>query len=172
VGRRILVDGYGGSGKSTFAKALAAQTGLPLIHLDLHYWQPGWTAPSEQAWREAQRRLLEGDAWIADGNYLESLDLRLARADTVILVHTPWWICAGRAFTRGLRRPPGAQMPEGCRDTLRWRLRDEWRIAARAFLDRGAQNEQTRAYVQEHGPHVRLHVLTSKRQANELLAAL
>ena len=35
-----------GSGKSTFARALAARTGLPVIHLDLHYWKPGWVRPS------------------------------------------------------------------------------------------------------------------------------
>src|SRR5689334_13741303 len=47
IGRRVLVDGMMGSGKSTFARALAARTGLPLIHLDLHYWKPGWVRPSD-----------------------------------------------------------------------------------------------------------------------------
>ena len=42
AGRRVLVDGMMGSGKSTFARALSAKTGLPLIHLDSHYWKPGW----------------------------------------------------------------------------------------------------------------------------------
>jgi adenylate kinase family enzyme len=171
VGRRVLVDGYGGSGKSTFSKALAARTGLPLIHLDLEYWKAGWVAPSEGEWREEQRRLLAGDSWIADGNYLESLDLRLERADTVVLIDTPWWICSARALKRGIRRPPGAVMPDGCDDTLWWRLRDEWRIAAKAVLDRGAQNRQTREFVAAHGQHAQLHVLTSKAQAAALLAA-
>ena len=40
IGHRVLVDGLMGSGKSTFARALAARTGLPLIHLDVHYWKP------------------------------------------------------------------------------------------------------------------------------------
>ena len=69
IGRRVLVTGMAGSGKSTFSRSLAAKTGLPVIHLDLHFWKPGWVAPSELEWREKQRGLLAGDAWIADGNY-------------------------------------------------------------------------------------------------------
>src|SRR2546421_5010221 len=69
LGRRVLVTGLAGSGKSTFSLALAAKTGLPVIHLDLHFWKPGWVAPSETEWREKQCGVLAGDAWIADGNY-------------------------------------------------------------------------------------------------------
>ena len=82
VGRRVTVTGLAGSGKSTFALALAAKTGLPVIHLDLHFWKPGWVAPSETEWREKQCGLLAGNARTADGNYHETLDLRLGGADT------------------------------------------------------------------------------------------
>src|SRR5271170_5147145 len=105
IGRRILVDGMMGSGKSTFARALAARTDLPVIHLDAHYWQPGWERPSNDAWRDRQRVLLAGDSWIIEGNYKETLALRLVRADTVISLDTPWWLCAFRALLRGLRKP-------------------------------------------------------------------
>ena len=47
IGRRVLVTGMAGSGKSTFSRSLAAKTGLPVIHLDVHFWKPGWVAPSE-----------------------------------------------------------------------------------------------------------------------------
>ncbi|MFT3852713.1 MAG: AAA family ATPase [Ilumatobacteraceae bacterium] len=80
LGRRIVITGLAGSGKSTLTVALAARTGLPIVHLDLAYWKPGWVAPSESEWREKQRAVLAGDAWIADGNYRETLDLRLERA--------------------------------------------------------------------------------------------
>ena len=46
IGRRVLVIGMAGSGKSTFSRALSAKTGLPVIHLDLYQWKPGWVRPS------------------------------------------------------------------------------------------------------------------------------
>ena len=168
VGRRVIVTGMAGSGKSTFSKALAARTGLPLIHLDLHYWKPGWVKPSDDEWRAKQGRLLAGDAWIADGNYHETLDLRLERADTVVILDTPWWVCAGRAFVRGFRRPVGTEMPDGCDDSVIQRVRDEWRIVGVNLRDRRMEPERERAIISEHG-HAALHSLTSKRAAREFL---
>ena len=42
--KRILILGCGGAGKSTLARRLGAATGLPVVHLDGLYWQPGWVA--------------------------------------------------------------------------------------------------------------------------------
>ena len=144
IGRRVLVTGMAGSGKSTFSRSLAAKTGLPVIHLDLHFWKPGWVAPSELEWRDKQSGLLAGDAWIADGNYHKTLDLRLERADTVVFFDTPWWVCAGRAFLRGLRKPVG-EMPEGCDDSSWRRLRDEWRLAIVIWRNRRSEPEREHA---------------------------
>jgi adenylate kinase family enzyme len=171
IGRRILVDGMAGSGKSTFSRALSAKIGLPVIHLDVHYWKPGWVKPSDDEWRATQRRLLAGDAWISDGNDLATLELRLARADTVILLETPWWTCAFRAFMRGLSNPVG-EMPEGCEDSAWRRLRDEWRLVGVILRNRGSEAEQARAIVAEHGRHAAVHVLRSKREARAFLDGL
>ena len=162
------MTGLAGSGKSTFSRSLAAITGLPLVHLDLHFWKPGWVAPSEDEWREKQRRLLAGEAWIADGNYGETLDLRLERADTVVFLETPWWVCAGRAFRRGLRKP-GGQMPEGCEDSVWRRLRDEWGIVARLLRGRRSQSEREHEIISQHGQHVALHLLKSKSAVRQFL---
>jgi len=171
IGTRVLVVGFAGAGKSTFARALAVRTGLPLIHLDLAYWRPGWTHPSEDEWRDTQRRLLAGDAWILDGNYTETLNLRLDRAHSIILLDTPWWRCAARAFVRGLRRPAGTQMPEGCEDSLIQRLRDEWGIVGAAFRDRGREARDVRTIVSQHGQPPTLYVVRSNDDAAELLEA-
>ncbi len=40
--QRVAVVGCGGAGKSTLATALGRLTGLRVVHLDRHYWQPGW----------------------------------------------------------------------------------------------------------------------------------
>lgn len=170
VGRRVVVTGLAGSGKSTFALALAATTGLPVIHLDLSFWKPGWVAPSEAEWREKQRDVLAGDAWIADGNYHETLDLRLERADTVVVLDLPWWRCSGRAVVRGFRMPD--ELPEGC-DYPRWmRLRDEWRLAVRIWRHRRSEPEREREVISQHGQHAARYVLRSKRAVGAFLNGL
>jgi adenylate kinase family enzyme len=168
VGQRVIVTGLAGSGKSTLSLALAAKTGLPVIHLDLHFWKPGWVAPSATEWREKQRVVLAGDAWIADGNYHETLELRLERADTVVFLDMPWWLCAGRALLRGFRMPD--ELPEGCEYSHWQRLRDEWRLAVRIGRENRAQPDREREIIAQHGKHVTLHVLRSKRAVNEFLA--
>jgi adenylate kinase family enzyme len=169
MGRRVVVTGMAGAGKSTFARQLSAKTGLAAIHLDFHFWKPGWVEPSEKEWRDVQSRLLAGEEWIADGNYHETLDLRLKRADTIVFLDTPWWLCAGRAFLRGLRRPQATQLPDGCEDTGWRRLRDEWWLVWRVWLGRRSERERELAIVAQYGGHAALHVLRSKRAVRQFL---
>jgi adenylate kinase family enzyme len=170
LGRRVIVTGLAGSGKSTFSLALAAKTGLPVIHLDLYFWKPGWVEPSQTEWREKQCDALAGDAWIADGNYQETLDLRLERADTVVFLELPWWLCAGRALLRGFRMP--SELPEGCDYSAWLRLRDEWRLAVRIWRRRRSEPEREHEIISQHGRHVALRVLRSKRAVREFLGGL
>jgi adenylate kinase family enzyme len=158
-----------GSGKSTFSRALSARTALPVVHLDVHYWRPGWAKPSEHDWREEQRALLAGDAWIADGNYYETADIPLERAATVVLLDTPWWLSAWRAFLRGLRRPEG-DLPAGCEDSRMRRLRDEWWLVGRLWRGRRIEPADARALVAKYGSDAALHVLRSKREVRDFLA--
>jgi hypothetical protein len=171
IGHRVLVDGMMGSGKSTFARSLAAKTGLPVIHLDVHYWKPDWARPSDDEWRERQRALLAGEEWIIDGNYKETLSLRLERAQTVIVLDTPWGLCASRAFLRGLRKPVG-EMPEGCVDSRTRRLRDEWGGVLRIWRNRRAEPQYARAEIGRLGNDLAVHVLRSRRDAKAFLDAV
>jgi len=168
LGRRVLVDGMMGAGKSTFARALAAKTGLPLIHLDLHYWKPGWARPSDEEWIERQRRLIAGDAWIIDGNYNETIALRLERAQSVVYLDTPWWRCARRALVRGVCIP-GGEMPEGCVDSRSRRLRDEWSGAVRICRDHRDERDYALSQIARICTDATVHVLHSPREAEAFL---
>lgn len=167
IGRRVVVTGLAGSGKSTLAVALADKTGLPLIHLDLAFWKPGWVAPSESEWREKQHAVLGGDAWIADGNYHETLDLRIERADTVVVLDMPWWLCSARAIRRGFRMP--GELPEGCQYSAWARWRDEWRLAGRIFRKRNVEPAREREVISRYAQDVVVHVLSSKSAVNDFL---
>ena len=45
---RVIVIGCPGAGKSTFARRLQGVTGLPLIHLDMLFWNEDKTTVSRE----------------------------------------------------------------------------------------------------------------------------
>ena len=111
---RVAIVGPGGAGKSTFSKALGAAAGLPVVHLDRHFWRPGWIETPREEWRLRQRELLAGDRWIADGNYGATFDERFARADTVIIVARSRSACLASAIWRTARHHGTAIQADGC----------------------------------------------------------
>lgn len=118
--KRILVIGSSGSGKSTLARSLEKKIDVPVIHLDKHFWQPGWVGTPEDTWREKVTEFVNGSSWIMDGNYRSTLDMRMASADTVIFLDLPPWVCVWRAVKRRfmyLNRPRPDIAP-GCRERI------------------------------------------------------
>jgi adenylate kinase family enzyme len=100
--KRIIVVGSCGSGKSVFSTRLAEITGLPLIHLDRHFWHPGWIGTPEAEWDEKITELVSGESWIIDGNYSRTMGTRLARADTAIFLDFPRGVCTFRVIKRAI----------------------------------------------------------------------
>ena len=101
--RRILVVGSGGAGKSTLARELARQTGLPLVHLDRYFWQPGWVGTPTAQWRSVVADLVAEPAWVMDGNYGGTLDLRIPAADLIVFLDLPRRITIPRVLRRWAR---------------------------------------------------------------------
>ena len=75
----MTVIGSGGAGRSTIARQLARQLGLLVVHLDECYWRPSWRSTDSASWETMQERLLAAGAWIIDGNYLSTLELRYCK---------------------------------------------------------------------------------------------
>ena len=121
--QRIVVLGCSGAGKSTFARALGAKLGLPVVHMDVLFWRPGWAEPDPDEFRVAVEAAVAGEAWITEGNFASgTFDLRLPRADTVIFIHQPRWLCAFRILWRvatffGRNR---ADLADGCPEKFDW----------------------------------------------------
>lgn len=119
---RVLVIGSGGAGKSTLAARLSERLDLPLIGLDALYWKPGWVATPAIEWAEQVRELASRDRWVMDGNYGGTLDVRLARSDTVVFLDLPRLLCIWRIVSRAIRHWGHARpdMPAGCPERLSW----------------------------------------------------
>jgi adenylate kinase family enzyme len=163
---RVLVAGGSGAGKSTFARRLGERLALPVIHLDAHYWRSGWQMPPLEEWREQVKALIAAPAWVMDGNYSDSYDIRMPRADSFIWLDYPRWTCMRRVLRRTFRdygrtRPDVA---EGCREKfdpgfLRfvWEFRSKYRPRIVEGLAR-------------HGSHLRVTHLHNDREVEEFLA--
>lgn len=117
---RVIIIGSSGSGKSTLARKLGQKTGLPVIHLDKYFWNPGWVETAVPIWQQTLQELVQQPRWIIDGNYRQSLTPRLQAADTVIFLDLPRWLSAWQAIGRRLRyrRRPRPDMAPGCQETL------------------------------------------------------
>jgi adenylate kinase family enzyme len=125
--KKILVIGSPGSGKSVFSRRLGEVTGLPVIHLDQHFWRPGWIEPSNDEWDRQLEELVNLNSWIIDGNYSRTMDLRLDHCDTAIFLDFPNYLCTWRVAIRSLRsgRRGRPDLAEGCEERidlafLRW----------------------------------------------------
>ncbi len=130
--RRVLVIGSPGSGKSTLSIRLAAKLAVPVHHLDRHHWEPGWRYREAADARERVRLLTESPQWVMDGNFSETFDLRMPRADTLIWLDYPRVICIQRILIRTLKDhgTQKADLPEGCPEKFDTGvLRFAWRFA-------------------------------------------
>jgi len=118
--RRLLVIGPGGAGKSTLAAQVAQRTGLPLVHLDAHFWRSGWRATPDDEWTQRVYALLVGEAWVMDGHFGGTLERRLAACDAVVYLDLSPWRCLWRVLQRRLRHRarPRPDMAPGCNERL------------------------------------------------------
>jgi adenylate kinase family enzyme len=125
--RKVLVIGSSGAGKTSLAISLGERMGLAVFHLDRYFWQPGWVETPTDEWLKALDNLLRGDAWVIDGNYSKTIELRMQYCDTVVFLDFPRMVCMWRVLKRFLkyRKVSRPDVPEGCPEQiplefLRW----------------------------------------------------
>lgn len=128
VARRIIVLGPSGAGKSTLARRIGERLGIPVVHLDALYWNPGWVACEPGQFRERMAHAAARDAWVMEGNYTAHLDLRLPRADAVVWLDLPRRIYFRRALWRSIRHHghPRDDIGPGCRERFVWSFFKDW----------------------------------------------
>ncbi|HEX8456515.1 MAG TPA: DNA topology modulation protein [Pyrinomonadaceae bacterium] len=119
--RRVLVVGSGGAGKSTFARRLGQLLDVEVVHLDKLYWNAGWVETAKEVWAEKVSELVQRDAWVMDGNYSGTFDIRIPACDTIIFLDMPRRLCLWRVVKRFVQHRGGTRpdMAAGCNEQLR-----------------------------------------------------
>lgn len=101
--KRVMIIGQPGSGKSTLARALGERTGLPVIHIDLIHWKPGWVERDRDEKTKLCQEVHAQEEWIFEGGHSATWPERLSRCDTLIWLDFPLWLRTWRVFRRTIK---------------------------------------------------------------------
>ena len=118
---RVMIIGCGGAGKSTLARKLGEKTGLPVVHLDQIFWEPGnWQHLEREEFNKRLETELRKPRWILDGNFHRTVEQRLEACDTVIYLDYPRLVCLKNWLGRVIQNwgHSRADMGEGCAEWL------------------------------------------------------
>jgi adenylate kinase family enzyme len=164
---RIVIVGCSGSGKSTVARKLGLRLGLPVVHLDVLHYLPEWKRASLAEFRARVTEAHRGDAWISEGNFASwTFDIRLPRAEAVIILERPRWLCLWRVIRRAVvewRDRP--DLPLGCHEQVDRDLLEyiwNFRRVGRPEIEAARLN---------YGPLIPVLRLSRNRQVSAFLAS-
>jgi adenylate kinase family enzyme len=118
--QRIAIIGLPGSGKSTFAIKLGKALNIPVHHLDRHMFD-GREKREKSEFLAIKEPLLKEEAWIIEGCSFSTLEMRFARADTVIYLDFPRMLCIWRVCKRLFTFDKHLN-ETGCLDGINWTL--------------------------------------------------
>ncbi len=113
---KILIIGNCGSGKSTLSRQISSILELPVIHLDKYYWSHDWKTTPPEEWEKIVRNLVIKEKWIIDGNYYNTLKIRMAQAELILFLNVNPIICLFRVLKRIFMEKNRPDMPKGYAD--------------------------------------------------------
>ncbi|MGN0838902.1 MAG: adenylate kinase [Pyramidobacter sp.] len=160
---RVIVIGCPGAGKSTFARRLRDKTGLPLYYLDMLWHRADRTTVSAEEFDGELEKILNGEKWIIDGNYLRTMPARLEACDTVFFLDYPLALCLESARAR----------IGTAREDLPWveqEFDEEFRQWILDFPE--TQLPEIRRLLQLYGPGRSVHIFKNRDDADRFLACL
>lgn len=101
--KKFVVVGSTGAGKSTFARALSKKLNISHIELDNISRIPGGKSRSTQELRDLVIKATVTPQWIVCGNYPALKDIILDRADVIVWLDYPFFICFWQTLKRSFK---------------------------------------------------------------------
>lgn len=164
-----MVSGCSGSGKSTLTRFLAQKRDLSAIHMDVHYWKPNWVETPEAEWRKTLTQLAGREHWVLDGSFPATMDISLPRAQVLIILDLPRWLCLFRAikrifiYSKSRRRP---DMAEGCDEKV------DFSFYRYIWTYRRTHLPMIELKIETHGQHLSVIRLHSRKEIGNFLEYL
>lgn len=166
---KVIVIGCSGTGKSTLALQLEQILKIPVFHLDQLFWSKNWQSISQAEFIKKQEDVLKNEPqWIIDGNYADSLELRLAYADTIIFLDLPRFVYFPRIFKRYLQNygKVRVDMADGCQEQLDFEFIQFVWTFKRQHYDKLVKK------IAKRTPQQQFVHLTTRKSVTDYLAAL
>jgi len=169
--QRSVIVGTTCSGKTTFARQLAAVLQVPHIELDALHWGPNWTPRPLEEFRQLVSQHLAPEQWVVDGNYGKIRNTVWAKATDVIWLNYPFHIVGYHGLARTIRRIVSQEVLfSGNRETFRSQFLSKdslllWMLTT--FHRRRRQYRQI--FTDNVFPHLRLTELRHPRAADQFL---
>jgi adenylate kinase family enzyme len=135
---RMVIVGNSGSGKTWLAARLADLHGIPVVHIDDIFWEPGGfdqRRPREVVLSMIQEAKAK-DSWIAEGVFGELAEQFFDRAGSLVWLDIDWPTCQARLLKRGSeskKHMMRTQSEEGLKNLVEWASRYYERTNARSF---------------------------------------
>lgn len=165
---RVVIIGNGGGGKSTFARKLGSKLNIPVHHIDLLQFKPGWAPTPLAEFDVVHDSWLAEPTWIIDGfGNSQSQQRRFDLADTLIFVDFPialhyWW--ATKRQIQSFISPRPDWPPPGC---SAWEA--TWAVYQTLWLVHTKFRAPLLAQIQAYRPYKRVEIIKQPRRFVELL---
>lgn len=117
---KIVILGYSGAGKSTFAKQLNNIYHIPVLYLDTVHFQAGWVERDDKDMETDMRAFMQQDNWILEGNYRRLCKNRYEESDQIFIFKMNRFYCLYQVIKRRIkyRHKKRESMAEGCEEKI------------------------------------------------------
>lgn len=136
-----------------------------MIHLDRVFYDGKWNPLPSEEFAAEQVRMVDGQEWVIDGNYMSTMPIRLAAADTVVVMDV-----STLAALRGVLQRWWVHRSGQHGDGVFVRVTPEFVRYVASF--RRTMRPRVMAAIAEHAGHADVRVLRSRRAARRMLAAI
>jgi adenylate kinase family enzyme len=175
IGRRIVVFGQSGSGKTTFARRIGAALGVPHIELDALFHRPNWQETPDDEFRAivGERLAAAGDGWVVDGNYRRVRDIVLSQAETVVWLRLPFRVVYPRLLRRTITRSwRKEELWNGNRESFRLSFASRESILLWGITNWRPHVRKMKRALEETPHNANVIVVRSQREVDALLAEI